>query len=115
MVAGRVPHTCGKLYLGSDKAFVGPRADFPIWNSHVATDDTECTASLGCNGVNVPVPFQVGLNGDAQVLNTAVRWSLSGGVMEMVVVYDRVFAGRDGENLALVRMEFHQPVSFPFA
>ena len=61
------------------------------------------------------VPLEVGLDGEAQVFDGVFWGSLQMRAVEVVVVGDGVRVDWDGENLTLVRVELHQPITFPLA
>ena len=55
------------------------------------------------------------MDGEAQIFDGVVWGSLQMRAVEVVVVGDGVRVDWDGENLTLVRVELHQPITFPLA
>ena len=86
LIAWRVPHAAGKFQLWADEGLVGPLAHISVRNTYVPPDHFKGTTRFCCDRADVLVPFQVGLDGDSEVFNAAVRRPLEWDVVQVVVV-----------------------------
>ena len=116
-VDGGVPDTASVLDLRPDKGLVGKLTRGVITDPNVSLQHTDGLAGFGRNILDVGVPFEVGLNGDAEILNAVIRGAGEQGSVEVVVLEDWWFAltAGDGQDLTLTGVELHEPGFFPFA